>query len=591
VLLGATAAAERPLQSARAPAIAPAAGAHRTSKAEEAPPAILPLSEVRAGMTGYGLTVFSGTRPERFPVRVIGVLHNFLPKQDIILIRCDDERLLHTGVTAGMSGSPIYLNGKLAGALAYGWSFAKDPLAGVTPIENILAELRRPRRGREQTAMAMDLSTPPPLPQAGPGEGRLVPAAVPLSVAGLTPGALAGLAEALQPYNIIPLQAGGAARPGEKGPDRFEPGSAIAVQLIRGDISAAGTGTVTYVEGSKVAAFGHPMFNAGEVYLPIATAQVLTFMPSLAQSFKLASPIEEKGTLTQDRQACIVADTAERTEMVPVRVRVTAPGKGEQVFNTEVARHRFLTPILASTVATSAVQNAAQDVADAVIEVRSKVELRGYEPLTRTDFTYSPEGVSPRAVLASSGMRQLQELLFNPFRPARIDRVDLDIHVEYRADVAEIISLHLSSDELEPGTRPSLFVTLRPYNGRPQVRAIPFEVPRSLAGQTIKIEASAGNLAKPDVAPPESLDGLIANLRKGYPARSLVVTVVTPDEGVLLRGQLIPSLPASVIATLRPASSTRKVEPHKRLSRFVVDMGGVITGKQEISVRVRGDIN
>jgi hypothetical protein len=567
-------------------------------------------------MTGYGLTVFSGTKPQRFNVRVVGVLRHFLPKQDIILIRAEDERLTHTGIAAGMSGSPIFLEGKLAGALAYGWSFAKDPLAGVTPIESMLAEMRRPRRGREHVAMAalgrsrgtLDdaleehdqgraarglarLLALPPLPETR--DARMVRAAVPLSVAGLSPDAVTALTEALAPFHITPVQAGGTARPGaaaSQGSERFEPGGAIAVELIRGDISAAGTGTVTYTEGSKVVGFGHPMFNIGEAYFPVATAEILTFMPSLSQSFKLSAPLQTIGTLVQDRQACIVAETAERAEMVPVRISVSGPGRSDQVFSTEVARHRFLTPLLASSVATSAAQSAAQDVADAVIQVRSRVGLRGFAPLERTDFLFSPEGLSPRSLMLSSGLKQVQELLFNPFAPARIDGIDLSIHVDYRADVAQITGVSLASHELDPGTRPSLYVTLRPYNGQAYVRAVPFDVPETMAGQTLKIEASAGNLARPDLAPPESLGDLVANLRKGYPARALVVTLTTPDEGVILRGQLVPSLPASIIATLRPGASTLRADPYKRVTRFTVDMAGVIQGKQELTVRVRDKV-
>lgn len=586
----------------------PVPGPARAAEATAVP--ILPLSQVRAGMTGYGLTVFSGTRPERFDVRVIGVLHHFLPKQDIFLVQSDDPRLLHSGIAAGMSGSPIYLGGKLAGALAYGWGFSKDPVAGVTPIESMLVEVRRPQRGRDHTALAQApvpvredatdgsgrpwslarlLPPSPPSPLAG-ADPRLVRAAVPLSVAGMSAGAFAELTSALSPFHITPLQAGGAARPGARGPERFEPGGAIAVELIRGDISAAGTGTVTYVEGSKVAGFGHPMFNVGEVYFPIATAEVLTFLSSLSQSFKMSAPLEMKGSLVQDRQSCIVGDTGEVGEMIPLKVAVTGPGRTDHLFATEVARHRFLTPLLAASVANSATQTAAPDVADAVIQVHSRVGVQGFSPLEQTDFVFSSEGLNAKSVLLSTGMRQVNELLFNPFAPVRIDRIDLDISVDYRADVAELLGLALASDELEPGTRPSLYVTLRPYNGKPYVRAVPFDVPRSLAGQTIKIEASAGNLARPEVAPPENLRDLVENLRKGYPARSLVLTLTIPDEGVTLRGHLVPSLPASVIATLRPGASTRRADPYKRLSRFVVDMGGVIQGRQELTVRVRDEL-
>jgi len=598
--------------AAAATAPAPASVAPAISASRRTP--IIPLAEVRAGMKGYGLTVFQGTRPERFDVRVIGVLHNFLPKQDVILIQSDDPRLLHSGIVAGMSGSPIYIEGRLAGALAYGWHFAKDPIAGVTPIEAMQAELKRPLRGRAATpyfearneqrslddviaqrqrartdGLLSQLPLPPRLTDGA--EPRLTRAAVPLSLAGFGAGAFAELSRALEPYHVVPLQAGGAARKDAVGPSKFEDGGSIAVELIRGDVSAAATGTVTHVDGDKVLAFGHPMFNVGEIYLPIATAEVHTFLSALSTSFKLASPIKEIGTLLQDRQSCILGDTSQRADMIPVDVTVGGPGRADQTFHAEVVRHRFLTPMLAASVIANAAQNSASDVADATITVRSNLAVRGYKALELTDHLYSPDGMSARTLAGMSGLKAIGDILFNPFSPANLDKIDLRVDVDYKADVSEIVGASLASDELEPGSRPSLNVTLRPYNGREFNQSIPLDIPRALAGQQIKVVVSAGNLVRPDVAQPESLSGLIDNLRKSYPARALVVSLETPDEGVTLRGSVIPDLPGSVIDTLRPGASTRRADTFKRASRLVVPMRGVMQGRQEITVRVRDDQN
>jgi hypothetical protein len=331
------------------------------------------------------------------------------------------------------------------------------------------------------------------------------------------------------------------------------------------------------------------MFNVGEIYLPIATAEIHTFMAALSSSFKLASPLNEIGSLEQDRQAGIVGDTSERAGMIPVHVSVASGGRARQVVTAEVVRHRFLTPMLAATVVANAAQTAASDVADATITVRSLLAVRGYKPLELTDHLYSPDGVSPRTLSSSAGLRAIGEILFNPFAPADLDRIDVEVTVDYKADVAEIVGVSLNSDELEPGSRPNLYVTLRPYAGAEYVQAIPFDVPRALAGQTVKVVVTAGNLAKPDVAPPESLGGLIDNLRKGYPARAIVVGLETPDEGVTLRGSVIPDLPGSVIDTLRPGASTRRADTFKRAARFVVPTHGVVQGKQEIAIRVKDD--
>lgn len=608
---------------------------------------LLPLSAVRPGMTGHGLTVFSGTRPERFSVRVIGVLRQFQPQLDIILIQSDDERLKHSGIAAGMSGSPIYLEGKLAGALAYGWSFAKDPIAGVTPIEHIVRELRRPTRAAQSPQSRIELwehstTAQPGVDQAlrhallpdlrsrrdgqvlhgvlpaiagadgGSAGSRLLPVALPLSVAGLGPRAIEDLRALLGPLGLVPLQAtGGGAAAQPTTDEGFVEGGAIAVQLARGDVSMTGTGTVTYIEGSRVAAFGHPMLGVGEVHMPVATAEVLTFLASQSMSFKMSMPRVEQGALLQDRPSCIVADTRERAPVLPldVRVRIAPPGTSgipqalvagagppssdpqiDKSFHIELAQHRMLTPLLLSVVSANAVQTVVPDVAEALVEIRSRMRVRGFPAIEHRDVLFSTEGLTSKMLTNSTGVRQLQELLNNPFGPVQIDGMELGIGVHFRAAAAEIIGIALPGDELDPDTRPSLHVTLRPYAGTPYVRSVPIDVPRWLAGQALKIEVQAGHQVKPELAPPENLRDFVDNLRTVYSASTLVVTLNTLEEGVTLRGRLVPALPASVIATLRPAGGSRRGEPYKRVGRQRVELDTVLSGKQELTVLVRDEV-
>jgi len=572
-----------------------------------APPRTIAVDAIKPGMEGYGLTVFEGTAPDRFHIKVVGVLHNFLPKQDLILIQSDDARLIHSGIVAGMSGSPIFITtpdgDRLAGALAYGWHFAKDPIAGVTPIDNMLAASKLPLRGRDFTPVSEAANEQPvsteklarafhglrlPPAVADGDSPTLARAAVPLSVSGFGARAFAELSEAFAPYHVVPLAAGGSARPGARGPSRFEPGSAIAVELVRGDdMSVSGTGTVTWVDGDRVLAFGHPLFNVGEVYLPIATAEVHTFMSSISSSFKFASPMSEIGTLVQDRQSAIVGDTAARSDMIPLRVRVSSPGRADRVFKVEVVRHRFLTPLFASTVIANAVQEAASDMADATITLHTNVGVRGFPSLDLTEHAFTTDGAQPKIFASSVGIKAVNDLLFNQFAPIHLDKIEVDVSVDYKPDVAEITDVALRTDELEPGTRPSLICTLRPYNGVEYTMSIPIDIPNTLAGQTLKIEVAAGNLVKPDTAPPENVRGLMDNMRKVYPARSIVVTVETPDEDLTLRGNIVSDLPGSIADTLRPGASSRRGEAFKRSARIVVPTRGVTLGKQSLQVRVK----
>jgi hypothetical protein len=581
------------------------------------PPAIMPLSDVRPGMVGQALTVFQGTKPEPFKVRVVSVMRNFLPKEDVILIRAEDPRVEFSGIVAGMSGSPVYIDGKLVGAVAYAWSFAKEPLGGVTPIESMLAERNRPRRITKEyfadnetprlpaalrasaashdgfgapDALARGLGLPPMGPTANDGQPRLMRAAVPLSVAGFTPRTVGELTDELRPTGLVPMQAGGGRRPGPPAAGHVEPGSAIGVELVRGDMSTVATGTVTYINGSDVLAFGHPMFGIGEVYLPLVDAEIHAFLPSLSNSFKMSSPLNEVGTLVQDRPSCIIGDLDARSTMLPVEVRVTGPGVEPRLFHADVARNRRLTPMLASMVVGNAIADAEPDVTDMIVTVTSKVGVKGFAPLELRDQIFSPEGVSSHALASSRGLRAMESLLFNPFEPVVLDRMDVDVRVEYRRDVAEIVGIALPSQDIHAGDTVDLRVTMRPYAGSEYVETVPVIIPRNVGGRNVKIEVSTGAAVKPDVPEAETLPVYIDNLRKSYSASAIVVTLQTPDDGASLRGRLISGLPASAMDTLRPGNQTRRADAYHIADRTIFPARQLVSGKQELTVPIKGDV-
>jgi len=592
------------------------------------PPAILPLADVRPGMVGQALTVFSGTKPEPFKIRVVAVMRNFLPKQDVILIRAEDPRVEFSGIVAGMSGSPVYIDGKLMGAVAYAWSFAKEPLGGVTPIESMLAERSRPRRVKEETlasngggagdravagvseleraefaaygaagggdrpsALARGLGLPTLVPSTSNGEPHLIRASVPLSVAGFTPRTFSELEQELRPTGLVPMQAGGGRKRGlPPAPGHVEPGSAIGVELVRGDMSTVATGTVTYVDGPNVFAFGHPMFGIGEVYLPMVDAEIHAFLPSLSQSFKMSSPLQEVGTLVQDRQACIIGDLDARTTMMPVEVRVGGPGGEARIFRADVARNRRLTPMLASMVVSNAIADAEPDVTDMVVTVTSKMNVKGFTTLELRDQLFSSEGVSGRTLSSSRGLRAIGDLLFNPFEPVVLDRMDVDVRVEFRRDVAEIVGVSMPGDVVHAGDTVALRVTMRPYAGSEYVEIVPVVIPRSVGGDMVKLEVASGAQVKPDTPQAESLRGYIDNLRKFYSASSIVVSVQTPDDGASLRGKLLSGLPPAALDTLRPGNQTRRADAYRVADRTVFPSKRLVSGKQELTLYVRDDV-
>lgn len=573
----------------------PAASRPPTDRLRPAAPRLKPpshpimrLADVRPGMTGEALTVFRGTKPETFKVRVVSIIRNFLPKQDVILVRAEDPRVEFTGIAAGMSGSPVFIEGKLAGAVAYAWSFSKEPLAGVTPIETMLAERQRPRRGASDMFFAQADTRPASL-----DEPRLQQVALPLSVSGISNAALGDLTEQLKPFGMVPVRAGGGGGSGRLPgvtADKLALGAPVGVQLVRGDMSAVAMGTLTYVQDDTVIAFGHPMFGVGEVNLPMVLGEVHTFIPSLATSFKMASPVAEIGAVVQDRPSCIIGDLTKRATMVPVEVLVTAPDSEGRTFRAEVARNRRLTPILTSMVVTSAVADAEPDIADMAVAVISRLDIRGYGSLELRDHLFSNEGVSPRLLSSSRGLRALTDLMANPFEPAIIDRVDVDVRIEFRRDVAEIVGVALPGDLVRAGDTMPLRVTLRPYAGPEYTETVPVKIPRRLAGESVRVEVASGTLVKPDTPKPESLRGFIDNLRSFYTNTDIVVSLSTPDDGASLRGRLIPTLPQSALDTLRPGNQTRRADSYRVAERTVVSSARPVVGKQELTISVRDDV-
>jgi hypothetical protein len=587
----------------------------------------MPVSEIRPGMVGEGFTVFSGTKPEPFKVRVVSVVHNFLPQQDIILVKAEDQRVAFSGIAAGMSGSPVYIDGRLIGAVAYAWSFAKEPLAGVTPIEAMLSERKRPRRSTREGMETGDLVTgpapgiapaesastgqgelgvrsihdgagelPPPPASAAPtatavGRSQLMPVSVPLSVSGLSGAGLAALEEALSPYGMVAVRAGGGG--GSRLPNaeqaRLGPGSAVGVLLIRGDMNATAIGTVTWVEGNQILAFGHPMFGAGEVSLPLVTGEVHTFISSQASSFKLATPLVEVGTVVQDRQSCIVGDLSLRAPMMPVTVRVSAPGAEPRTFRAEIARTKRLAPALAMAVLSTAIAGAEPDQKDMVVTLGTRIGLRGMPAVEMRDETFSGDGLSTRLLASFRGVRAMSDLTNNPFSPVGIESVHFDVGVQFRRDYAEIVDVALPGDAVEAGSRIPLKVTLRPYAGPEYTETITVAIPPQLAGQQVRLEVSSGALVRPEVARPEDLAGYITAMKTYYTASSIVVSMSLPDGGASLRGRLVPNLPPSALDTLRTARGTRRADTYQLADRVVFPSSRPVAGRQDLTIEVRPD--
>jgi hypothetical protein len=549
---------------------------------------LMPVSEVKAGMQGYGLTVFSGTKIERFRVKVISVFKNALPKMDLILIRCSGANLEHSGVVAGMSGSPIFLevDGKerLIGALAYGWSFSKDPVAGVTPIHAMLEEAKRPLRKPLSTAATAGLS-PGPESMDRP---QLRPAATPLFLSGLSAPVLQQIAPELEKFNFLPLQGGGASAELVHEKVELEPGAAIGVQFMRGDMDITSVGTVTYREGDVVLAFGHPMFGIGELQFPITTAYVHHIFAGLARSFKMAGPLSLAGTLVQDRRPAVIGKIGTPVRMIPLRIIVNNPAANRRdVYNMEMVHHRQFTPVLTQIAMLNSVQISASDDANVSFEAKLSLKLPGRASIHLQDHLFSPTGVIGFGLFTSPVFRALQQVYSNPFEEVRAEAVEYTIDLLFKRDLAQIDSVRFAEDALTPGAKAHAVVRLQPYLGVPYEKVVEFDVPRSLQGQEATIFFAGGPNAPVETAPPESFDDLVKVLGRKHPSKSVVVTLQVPSQNLKIAGQMLPRLPRTVIDALSPANAATRSIVSPTLQQTVVPASHVIVGSQQVRMRIK----
>lgn len=613
-------------------ALAVSSAAFGDTDAEAKPIEIYPVSKVKRGQKGYGMTTMKGTIPERFEFEVIGVNRNFLPKMDIILVKSDDPKIQISGFWRGMSGSPLYIEGKLTCAFSYGFRFNKLAIGGCTPLGYMQEEGFQERRGasnvhargsvgksqvgvnssaapRNAASLAEWLEVVPKgdiselmkrgnrrspwllasgLPKRAPllrDEEGMQPSAVPLALSGFSAPAFADVKQVMAGFPLEPMQAGGTGSPNE-GPTEFRMGGAIAVQLVRGDMSAAATGTVSLVEGDDVLAFGHPMFHAGEIYAPVAAAHIHTVIPSAQNAFILASPLRELGSLTQDRQSTIAADTSLKINMIPMHIRVKS-NKGKSIgdFNVEILDNRFFTATFASVAATNATALYMPDREHVTVRMHSKVQIKGHKPLEFTDFLYSSRGAGG-IVNGARGLRVLSPLLSNPFGTLEVEAIDLEVEIDYSANFVDVTGLTLPKAELVPGKRNYVNVHVTPFHGEEMIERVAFDVPKELAGSIVRLEVTSGDSAPMYIAPPTTATELVEAFRTLLPGTVYAITIYSASEGAAVNGKLIKDLPPTALNRLRSATRSPSLSTRRAQARSVFPTKHVVEGSFSVLAKV-----
>ncbi|MDZ4806258.1 MAG: hypothetical protein SGI90_15470 [Candidatus Eisenbacteria bacterium] len=578
----------------------------------------LAVEDIRPGMTGYGLTVISGTRIDTFHVEVIAVRRNFFPQSDVILARGSGAGMELSGIVAGMSGSPVYIDGRLAGALAYGWPFMREPIMGLTPIGEMLglsavearpaepasspATARPERRAiwrellRTTALTSRELVSGLLMGEAAPrsADGARV-VATPLWTSGLDPRASAELGEWLAPHGVVPMAAGGTsqAEGAAPGAESLVPGGSIGLQFARGDISLAAIGTVTMREGDRVLAFGHPMFQRGRSRYPMASATIELVMPRLDDSFKLGSAQRAVGTVDLDLKNGIGGSVGTPPPMIPFRLTLkdNLPG-AERIFNIELMDDEPLLPVLAAISTLNCAMAAGADADVATLELESTIRLANGRAINQR---YVSSGVSPSLSAALSLLRSLALLTTNPLERVGVAGLDLRMTIRHEIEQANLTEIVRADGAVYPGGQLAITARLDNWRGELNRADLALDLPDDLEPGEYRLRVSAATddrqwdqARAPGRWDPADLDNLIRLLESEAADDVLVLTLVKREPGVTAAGRDLGRLPPSVLSALAAdgVSGPFALTDSRVVARVEVPMNRVISGSQEMAVTV-----
>jgi hypothetical protein len=547
---------------------------------------ILPFSEVRSGMRGTGRTVFQGTTVESFDVEIIGKLPKIGPEQDLILGRCSGGPLERTGVLAGMSGSPVLVDGKLVGAIAYTWSFTTEPIAGITPIEEMLAVSERDplQPARRVAALPIDGNALEPLRAPEKlaaffdrqlqalvsGSGAALPTSVPLSLGGMTSAALAPMMPELVRAGFVPFQVGAAGGDAAATAAPIEPGSAIGLKLLRGDLDMTAIGTVTWIDGDRLLAFGHPVLGLGAVDLPLTAATVHTLLPSLRQSSKLAAPLGEVGALRQDRIGGVFGRLGADPRMIPVRLQLGGEPTRERAFSFDIADDPLLAPLLLYASLNGVLSSRERVFGSTTVRLRegSVIKLLDGEDVS-VDNVFSGQTAFSHGTGIAAYILYL--LMNNVWAQPEIAGVNLILDYDELPRSARIRRVSASHYRTSPGDTVRVTVVLQPYRGPDVFLAQEIVIPDGtppgpLTLQVGGAQATSQAESRDEPVLPQDLDQLIQLINLLRRNDRIYILGLREDTGALLGATHLPNLPPSVGRVLfRPRSQGNLVEVPRRV--------------------------
>jgi hypothetical protein len=584
----------------------------------------MPVSQVKPGMKGYGMSVFQGATPERFEVEILGTLEGFQnPKQSIIIARLSGPLAERTSVFAGMSGSPVYIDGKLVGAVAYAFPFEKEPIAGIQPIQNMIEVIEEGRKEEPRSSQRVSFNTLigkaseasiNSLPaqfsaqvgaraatngQLAPFVGHtIVPIATPVTFSGISQSVVDVFGEDLKKLGVMPIAGvggGSSLTPMVAATaDTLTPGKSVSIQLVRGDFTIDASGTVTHRDGNQIYAFGHPWFSSGKASWPMAESSVVTVVPNLNNSFKLAVGGNLVGSISQDRSTGVFGELGQQARMIPVRLTVNTSRNKTENYNFEVISDSLLTPLLTKITMYSAITATERQIGNQTINLKGRILINGQPDIAIDNSFSSPNGV---ALFAVNDIARPLAVLFNSgFEALDVRGIEVEVTSADNRSGGTLSRLWIDKTEVRRGENIEIQVFARQDNGSEFVERIPLTIPADApVGPLVIMVGDGASINQVDMRQPSGdfvprdLSQLIRTINKLKRNNRLYVKVLRAGTGAIVNNEEMPSLPPSMLATL---GSQRTSGGYTPLSIATLDEQElapshfIISGQQSITINV-----
>jgi len=569
------------------------------------PVEIIPVNQIHAGMKGVAYTVFQGTKPEAMNVEVLGILSNVNgPKGDVILVRLSGPKVDYTGVVAGMSGSPVYFDGKLAGAIAFRiGEFSKEPIAGVTPIAEMLEINALDQRPENRPEMAKSRASLPSR-TSGPGLSNtpvadfanyLKPIETPLVFNGFSQDAVQRFAPQFSAAGIVPVMGAGSVSDAKQ-PEPLEPGSAISAILVRGDMDISATCTVTYMDAHHLLACGHPLLQYGMVDLPMTKADVVATLPSPLNAFKIVNATEPVGAFVQDRHTGILGEFGKKPDMIPVTLNIHSGATSRQ-FHYEVLNNPRLSPVAMMVTVFNALHGVNEYGEETTYRMSGHIGVNGYPDVTLQNMFAPADGGQPAAILAAMALGDdFSRVYDNPYSTPGVRSVQLDFDLLHERHWARLESARTDVTEARPGSEITIEALLRPYRGDPVVRQIPIHIPTSIPKGTLRILVSDGETldrlrnTSPLFESKLDLASTIALLNKEHVNNRVYVSLLEADPQAVVADKVMPALPLSVMNVMDGMRGTQEMVVQGESSvneSQTPPLDYVVSGAQVLTVTIR----